>query len=271
MSLSKKVRFEVFKRDSFTCQYCGRSAPDVMLQVDHIHPRSKDGDDDIVNLITSCADCNQGKSDRLLSDDAVMQRRKRQLDLLQERREQLEMMMEWHRSLIDLDDQVVEEVAGLWKELVPVYRANKTGLESIRKWTKRFSLNEIVEAMRISVDQYLAFDGAADDPTKPTADSVEKAFAYVPKICASRRRMKDKPYLKDLYYARGILRNRLHYVNEWQSVQLMENAVLNGWSTEEIKEVAKQVRNWTEFRATMNRWAEMGPEEVESGINSGGT
>lgn len=25
-SLSKKIRFEVFKRDSFTCQYCGRKA-----------------------------------------------------------------------------------------------------------------------------------------------------------------------------------------------------------------------------------------------------
>lgn len=36
--LSPKVRFEVFKRDSFKCQYCGRSAPDVMLRADHIEP-----------------------------------------------------------------------------------------------------------------------------------------------------------------------------------------------------------------------------------------
>jgi 5-methylcytosine-specific restriction endonuclease McrA len=27
-ALSKKLRFEVFKRDNFTCQYCGRAAPD---------------------------------------------------------------------------------------------------------------------------------------------------------------------------------------------------------------------------------------------------
>ena len=37
-SLTKKVRFEVFKRDSFTCQYCGRTAPSVILEVDHIKP-----------------------------------------------------------------------------------------------------------------------------------------------------------------------------------------------------------------------------------------
>ena len=34
-SISKKARFEVFKRDSFTCQYCGRTAPDVVLHLDH--------------------------------------------------------------------------------------------------------------------------------------------------------------------------------------------------------------------------------------------
>lgn len=37
-TISKKTRFEVFKRDSFTCQYCGRTAPDVILEIDHINP-----------------------------------------------------------------------------------------------------------------------------------------------------------------------------------------------------------------------------------------
>jgi len=30
-TISKKIRFEVFKRDSFTCQYCGKSAPEIIL------------------------------------------------------------------------------------------------------------------------------------------------------------------------------------------------------------------------------------------------
>ena len=63
-NLSKSVRFEVFKRDSFTCQYCGKSAPDVVLEVDHIIPVSKGGDNDISNLITSCFECNRGKSNK---------------------------------------------------------------------------------------------------------------------------------------------------------------------------------------------------------------
>jgi len=62
-SLSVRTRFQVFRRDKFTCQYCGRSAPNVILHADHIHPLSKGGDNSLENLITSCQDCNLGKSD----------------------------------------------------------------------------------------------------------------------------------------------------------------------------------------------------------------
>jgi CRISPR/Cas system Type II protein with McrA/HNH and RuvC-like nuclease domain len=62
MSITKKIRFEVFKRDGFKCQYCGKTPPCVMLEVDHIQPKSKKGIDDINNLITACFDCNRGKT-----------------------------------------------------------------------------------------------------------------------------------------------------------------------------------------------------------------
>ena len=65
-SMSKKLRFEIFKRDGFTCQYCGRQPPEVVLEVDHIQPVSKGGVNDPLNLTTSCQDCNRGKGDREL-------------------------------------------------------------------------------------------------------------------------------------------------------------------------------------------------------------
>jgi len=37
MSLSKKTRFEFFKRDDFRCAYCGKTPPEITLEVDHIH------------------------------------------------------------------------------------------------------------------------------------------------------------------------------------------------------------------------------------------
>jgi HNH endonuclease len=68
MSLSVRTRFEVFKRDDFTCQYCGRKSPEVVLEVDHIVPVAGGGMDDVVNLRTSCWECNSGKSDKPLSE-----------------------------------------------------------------------------------------------------------------------------------------------------------------------------------------------------------
>lgn len=71
MALSKRERFEIFKRDAFICQYCGNRPPDVVLEVDHIDPRSKGGSDDQINLITACWDCNRGKSNKELGIKAV--------------------------------------------------------------------------------------------------------------------------------------------------------------------------------------------------------
>lgn len=64
--ISAELRFKIFKRDNFTCQYCGRKAPDVVLELDHIRPVSKGGDKRESNLITSCFECNRGKSDTLV-------------------------------------------------------------------------------------------------------------------------------------------------------------------------------------------------------------
>lgn len=97
--LNPKIRFEVFKRDMFTCQYCGSKGSDIALQVDHIDPVSKGGVNEIINLITSCRDCNLGKSDRKLSDNSVVEKQRKQLELMQEKREQMELMVKWRKSL----------------------------------------------------------------------------------------------------------------------------------------------------------------------------
>ena len=70
ISLQPKLRFEVLKRDNFTCQYCGKKHPEVELEVDHVHPVSKGGQNDVNNLITSCKDCNRGKTNQILTIDS---------------------------------------------------------------------------------------------------------------------------------------------------------------------------------------------------------
>ncbi len=66
MSISVHDRFTVLRRDGFGCQYCGRKAREVVLEVDHIVPQSQGGRDNYGNLITACRDCNRGKQAMLL-------------------------------------------------------------------------------------------------------------------------------------------------------------------------------------------------------------
>ena len=62
----RKLRFSILLRDDFTCKYCGRKPPEVILEIDHIFPKSKGGKNKLDNYVVACRDCNQGKSDILL-------------------------------------------------------------------------------------------------------------------------------------------------------------------------------------------------------------
>ncbi len=70
--IPRRLRFEVFKRDSFKCQYCGAGRPNVELHVDHIRPVAHGGTNDITNLITACAACNMGKGAVPLDDSSAL-------------------------------------------------------------------------------------------------------------------------------------------------------------------------------------------------------
>ncbi|MET8826039.1 HNH endonuclease [Streptomyces sp. NPDC004610] len=62
MAVSKRLRYEIFRRDNHTCGYCGASAPDAPLRVDHVTPVALGGTDTPDNLVTACEPCNSGKS-----------------------------------------------------------------------------------------------------------------------------------------------------------------------------------------------------------------
>ena len=65
--LSDSLRYDVLKRDNFTCQICGASSKNdgVKLEVDHIFPVSKGGKTEMNNLQTLCERCNRGKRDKI--------------------------------------------------------------------------------------------------------------------------------------------------------------------------------------------------------------
>ncbi len=62
----KLTRREVFRRDNFTCQYCGRH--NIDLTIDHVLPRSMGGQHIWTNVVTACSFCNHRKGGRTAED-----------------------------------------------------------------------------------------------------------------------------------------------------------------------------------------------------------
>lgn len=172
--LPKSIRFEIFKRDSFTCQYCGRSSPDVILECDHIVPVSEGGTDDVLNLVTSCRDCNRGKGKRKLSDMQVIDKQKQQLKDLNEIREQTEMMIQWKKELVNLQNEQIDFIDSLICEDGSSLTAN--GKRDIGKLISRFGFDEVCIASEIAFDRYYL----------GTESTWEKAFRKIGGICYNR-------------------------------------------------------------------------------------
>lgn len=154
--LSKNLRFEVFKRDYFTCQYCGRKAPEVVLHVDHITPIADGGTNDIMNLVTSCQDCNLGKGATKLSDNSRVVKQRNQAELLAARLEQIEMLRDWYAELANQDRAEIEAVntfvINLTNEQYELSEHYKT--EELPKILKKFGLCIVLDALRDGYANY---------------------------------------------------------------------------------------------------------------------
>jgi len=60
----KFTRQNVFQRDKYICQYCGKKFPKDDLQKEHVIPKSQGGGNDWDNIVSACHPCNSKKRDR---------------------------------------------------------------------------------------------------------------------------------------------------------------------------------------------------------------
>lgn len=237
-SISQKLRFEVFKRDSFTCQYCGRMAPDVVLQVDHINPVKEGGDNSILNLITSCFDCNNGKGARKLTDKQEIQKQQEQLRLLSQKKEQLEWVVKWREELLSLNEDEVNIAEKEIQQFNDTYSLSEHGRQIIKDLIKKYSLVNVLEAIDIAFTKY---------DTQKTSETWNAAFNKVGGICYNKKREKDNPVSAMQNKAFYIFKRNFNVYNEIKVRNAIRRFVNDEESLEEFIEIAESSRTYSEF------------------------
>ena len=146
--LSKKTRFDIFKRDGFACQYCGATPPQVILHVDHIVAVAEGGGNESDNLISSCEPCNLGKGARSLSAIPVSLGDKAKL--IAESEAQLRGYQEIMQCKQDRIKHEVWVIGELFTELNPGRELTETALNSVRTFIEKIGVHEVERALRIA-------------------------------------------------------------------------------------------------------------------------
>ena len=126
-SISKKRRFDIFKRDSFRCQYCGDTPPNALLHVDHIVPVKNGGQNDPDNLITSCQRCNLGKGACGL--DAIPQSLSEKAAEVKEREAQI---AEYNKILMASRDRIASDTWQVANEFLRIVGATHGSIHKMK-------------------------------------------------------------------------------------------------------------------------------------------
>ena len=173
--VGKRERFEIFKRDEFTCQYCGAHPPSVVLHVDHIVAVANGGDSGPDNLITSCSACNLGKGASPLS--AVPQSLSDRAAEVAER----EAQVRGYHEVMEARRQRLEQQAwSVLDEIIPGVSATSAGVPV--DWLR--SVKRFVDEL----GYHVALDCAEVSAAWGAWKSDDKRFRYFCGICWNKIR-----------------------------------------------------------------------------------
>jgi len=151
MSITKKIRFEVFKRDGFKCAYCGKSPPDVILEVDHIEPKSKGGSDEPTNLLASCFDCNRGKRDIPL--EKIPPHLSENIEVLREKETQIK---EYRRFIEKINNRIqsdIDQIQDVFRKTHKRHYFSDKARRSIGSFIKQLPIDVLLDAMAMATER----------------------------------------------------------------------------------------------------------------------
>ena len=214
-----------------------------------------------MNYVTAWVACNLGKGAIPLDDHSAVLKQRAQMEDAAARREQVEMMAQWQRELATLDAVGIDVAANLWGSLVPGSALTPVGRDIMARALRRLGPELVLDAIRTAIQTY-AKRGADGDWDHP---SLGDALNKVAGICVNRQKQEKLPELPQLYYVRGILRNR--FPDRWDNAEIMrllQRAVRAGISVDVLQDQARDASTywrWKNDLAEIIEHVENAPEE----------
>ena len=241
--ISPQLRFEVFKRDAFTCQDCGRTTPNVVLYVGYKISPEKGGTTELDNLITRCYECFEEKP----------------LERLSERREQLEMMIEWKNGWKTYKEDSRDHVVEYIHSKIEGYTLKTKAKQNVANALKKYGVPKVLDIIDEAAEKSLKYD-SEDNLIK---DSVEEFVNNIHKFLYVDS---QPPIRQKMLYVCGICNNRFQYWNRQKGLELLEDYASalrkHGYSEaalikdfdEEVIPNTKRCNNWSEWSGLIEDW-----------------
>jgi len=245
-AIPKSVRVQVLERDHFRFVYCGQSPAvdnDVLLEVDHIHPVAKGGDNDPLNLQTLCWDCNAGKSDKTPGEIAKVRGSYKEAEAQQEKREQLEQIAEWYQRLRDNDRNAARTAVEHFSFYAGSASDYSPREQDLIKHIRQFGIDEVMTAIDIAGTQYVVTNATGEVVPESVVEARHKlaGILYTRKI---ERRDPNQAALSHLY---NTLNKRFHSVDRKRFFAVGKQVMHLGLSQNDIFSILYQSEDWNAF------------------------
>lgn len=164
------------------------------------------------------------------------------------------------RNCSDTEEKVINRLVEYIDSKMPGHSINANGRVSIKGYVKRYTYDAIVEAVNISAEQYIVYEGnlATDD----------SANDFLNKIGGILHNMHLSPVEKEVSHIKSMARQQFGYFNERIGASLMRRYVdalkFAGYSEEEIivdlqtelKDLVYNSASWTSWRNAVEGWIE---------------
>ncbi|MBN1406916.1 MAG: hypothetical protein JW956_03965 [Calditrichaceae bacterium] len=247
----KRIKYEIFEKDSFKCQSCGMGAPVVTLQLIRIQDTlQNDKWLDTAFLSTSCKICEKKKSG---ADEKNMQNVFMSIDELEERLQQLKMLINWRKGMLNIRKQQLNKIIIYWEHKIAGFETSNAQKKYLAAYISKYSCDEIQSAMDMAIDKFIKYD----DDGNLDQSSILTAFSKIPEICQTKTEIINAHESDGLQRIHNQLKQTINgFFDPNRASQWLNYA--RSWEVpiDDLFKMASSVKSWTEFSIQVDKMVE---------------